>query len=190
MDADDPDPVRHAAPHEFALNLPAALAELRQDSWERLVGPRFLARAFHRHGVALAAALVLATAALFTLIAALPRGAGAGFYAYVPHGAMVLLFTPALLALLLALHLGSVLTLFLLLPYTKMVHGFFRLTALMAEEAKRASHRPRRPARPPAGNKAPLAAASALPRGTGCPADLRTSGGPDRPCGGSDGGKT
>jgi citrate/tricarballylate utilization protein len=35
---------------------------------------------------------------------------------------------------LLALHLGSVLTLFLLLPFTKMVHGFFRMTALVAEE--------------------------------------------------------
>ncbi|MBE2278233.1 MAG: hypothetical protein IAE87_18280 [Rhodobacteraceae bacterium] len=39
-------------------------------------------------------------------------------------------------AALLALHLGAVLALFMLLPFTKMVQGFFRLIALMAEQAK------------------------------------------------------
>lgn len=34
---------------------------------------------------------------------------------------------------LLALHLGSVLAFFLLMPYSKMVHGFFRFTALVRE---------------------------------------------------------
>jgi citrate/tricarballylate utilization protein len=37
---------------------------------------------------------------------------------------------------MLALHLASVLTLFLLMPYSKMVHGFFRLAALMADAAR------------------------------------------------------
>lgn len=41
----------------------------------------------------------------------------------------------AVMPVMLVLHLGAVATLFLLLPYTKMVHGFFRLTALIAEEA-------------------------------------------------------
>lgn len=36
--------------------------------------------------------------------------------------------------LLLAIHLGAVLTLFLLTPYSKMAHGFFRLAALIHEE--------------------------------------------------------
>jgi citrate/tricarballylate utilization protein len=31
---------------------------------------------------------------------------------------------------MLAVHLGCVLTLFLMMPYSKMVHGFFRLAAL------------------------------------------------------------
>lgn len=38
---------------------------------------------------------------------------------------------------LLALHLGAVLAFFLLLPWTKMVHGFFRLAALLIEEQKK-----------------------------------------------------
>ncbi len=45
---------------------------------------------------------------------------------------------------LLALHLASVLALFLLLPFSKMVHGAFRLAALTAEAAHR-----RRDARAP-----------------------------------------
>ena len=38
--------------------------------------------------------------------------------------------------LLLAIHLGSVLALFLLLPFSKMVHGFYRLSALIVEHQK------------------------------------------------------
>ena len=37
---------------------------------------------------------------------------------------------------LLALHLGAVLALFLLTPYSKMVHGFYRLAALVVEEGR------------------------------------------------------
>jgi citrate/tricarballylate utilization protein len=41
-----------------------------------------------------------------------------------------------LLAVLLALHLGTVLALFLLVPYSKMAHGFYR-TAALIRDAKR-----------------------------------------------------
>jgi len=41
-----------------------------------------------------------------------------------------------LVAPLLALHLAVVTVLFLLMPYSKMVHGFFRLAALVAEAGK------------------------------------------------------
>ena len=34
---------------------------------------------------------------------------------------------------LLALHLGAVLTFFLLIPYSKMTHGFYRIAALTRE---------------------------------------------------------
>lgn len=39
----------------------------------------------------------------------------------------------AAMPVLLALHLGSVLSFFLLTPYTKMVHGFYRLAALIRD---------------------------------------------------------
>jgi citrate/tricarballylate utilization protein len=88
---------QYTPPHEFALNLPAALAEVRQESWERMVGPAPLARAFHERGVALAGAMVAGIALVFGLIAALPAGDGAGFYAFMSHAAMVTIFAPAFL---------------------------------------------------------------------------------------------
>ena len=48
---------QYTPPHEFALNLPAALADVRQESWERHMRPKALGALFHESGVALAAAL-------------------------------------------------------------------------------------------------------------------------------------
>lgn len=96
---------QYTAPHEFDLNLPAALAAARVDSWERFAWPGGLAKTFQSHGTALAAALVLGCAVLFALIAALPGG-GVGFYAWLSHGAMVAIFMPAFLLPLLAIAIG------------------------------------------------------------------------------------
>ena len=88
---------QYTAPHEFDLNLPKALAEVRQASWEAYAWPQPLARAFHRSGVPLALACVLGFAAIFALIQALPGG-GEGFYAaYVAFGLMVAVFLPVFL---------------------------------------------------------------------------------------------
>ena len=43
----------------------------------------------------------------------------------------------ALMPALLAIHLGSVLTFFLLTPYTKMAHGFYRLAALIRDAQRK-----------------------------------------------------
>ncbi|MEM7045619.1 MAG: 4Fe-4S ferredoxin, partial [Pseudomonadota bacterium] len=51
--------------------------------------------------------------------------------------ALYWLGTTALMPTLLALHLGAVLAFFLLTPFTKMAHGFYRLSALVLEESKR-----------------------------------------------------
>jgi citrate/tricarballylate utilization protein len=88
---------QYTEPHEFALNFPAALAEVRQDSWERLAWPQPLARRFHESGVALALAAAIAFAVIFALIQMLPPASGEGFYAYFAHGALVAIFAPAFL---------------------------------------------------------------------------------------------
>ena len=86
---------QYTEPHEFALNLPRALAELRHDSWKTLAWPRGLAALFDRAGVAVAAGLVLAFAALFWTASALRPESGEGFYAVMSHGMMVAIFAPA-----------------------------------------------------------------------------------------------
>ncbi|MGB5557287.1 MAG: tricarballylate utilization 4Fe-4S protein TcuB [Paracoccaceae bacterium] len=88
---------QYTEPHEFALNFPAALAEVRQESWERHAWPAPLARLFHESGVAVAAALVAAFALIFGMLQTLRPESGEGFYAYLAHGAMVALFLPAFL---------------------------------------------------------------------------------------------
>jgi citrate/tricarballylate utilization protein len=97
---------QYVPPHEFAVNLPAALNDVRQESWERLARPQAFARLFHERGMALMAAMVAGFAVLFALMAALRPESGEGFYAYLSHEAMVALFTPAFLLPLLAIALS------------------------------------------------------------------------------------
>ncbi|MBY6092319.1 tricarballylate utilization 4Fe-4S protein TcuB [Maritimibacter alkaliphilus] len=99
------DACQYTAPHEFALNLPAVLAEVRQDSWEETAVPRALGQAFHRSGTLIAGATVLIMALLFWLARHLP-GEGTGFYAILGHGAMLAIFLPATLLPCLAIALG------------------------------------------------------------------------------------
>ena len=86
---------QYTAPHEFDLNLPQALAELRRDSWESFAWPQPLARRFHSYGGAIALALVLGFALLFLAIRTIGSAGGEGFYAVLSHNAMVAIFLPA-----------------------------------------------------------------------------------------------
>ena len=86
---------QYTAPHEFDLNLPKALAEVRQASWEDFAWPRSFASLFARSGVAIGAGLVLAFTLFFLLIQAIRPEDGEGFYAYMSHGLMVAIFLPA-----------------------------------------------------------------------------------------------
>lgn len=85
---------QYTAPHAFDLNMPAALAAVRREAWEDYAWPQPFARAFHRSGVAIAAAGVVCFAAIFLLIQALPEPQGEGFYAIMSHRLMVLIFGP------------------------------------------------------------------------------------------------
>ena len=88
---------QYTAPHEFDLNLPKALAELRQASWEEHAWPRPLASIFRRNGVAIAIATVIGFALLFLAIRVLGPAGGEGFYAVMSHSVMVTIFVPAFL---------------------------------------------------------------------------------------------
>lgn len=96
---------QYTEPHEFALNLPRALAEARVESWERFACPQALGGMFHRHGMAVAAALVAGFAALILMVQVLPGG-GDGFYAYLGHTMMISIFLPAFVLPLAAIGVG------------------------------------------------------------------------------------
>jgi citrate/tricarballylate utilization protein len=106
---------QYAPPHEFGINVPQTLAEIRRRSYEQYCWPAFLGSAFRSNGVltalALAAGLtVLMFAAAWTMNAdALRRSnPGGDFYAVVPHAAMVALFGAVGLFVLTALGAGVI----------------------------------------------------------------------------------
>jgi len=88
---------QYTAPHEFDLNLPAALANVRHDSWEEYAYPSAIARAFQKNGMAIALATLLGFALIFAAARWLGQGAGDGFYAVMSHNLMVAIFAPAFL---------------------------------------------------------------------------------------------
>ena len=97
---------QYTAPHEFDLNLPRALAEVRHDSWEEHVWPSAFGRLFQRKAWPTILAIVLGFAALFLAIRTLGAQAGDGFYAVLSHSAMVAIFLPSFVIPLLAVAVG------------------------------------------------------------------------------------
>jgi citrate/tricarballylate utilization protein len=74
---------QYAPPHEFAVNVPKALAQIRVQSYERYAWPPL----FRRGGRMAAAALLVGLAGW-----GLAAGNGANFYAVISHGLMVGVF--------------------------------------------------------------------------------------------------
>ena len=97
---------QYSDPHEFAVNLPRALAEVRAESWERFAWPGPLSRTFQQSGVALAAVIVAGIGLFFLALQMLQPDHGAGFYAHLSHSAMIAIFIPAFLLPMLAIAVG------------------------------------------------------------------------------------
>jgi len=102
---------QYAPPHEFAVNVPRAMAQVRARTYADHAWPAPLGRLYERNGLTLALALTVGLA-LFLMLAAARTGslwgpAPAGsFYAIFPHGTMVSLFAPVFLFSVLALTIG------------------------------------------------------------------------------------
>ncbi len=108
---------QYTAPHEFNLNLPKALADVRQQSWQDMAYPQFLSRAFHTNGTAIALAVVAGFFLFMRLLSGKPDDASiGGFYALLSHNAMVALFLPAFVLPIVAIGTG-------LLRYWKTIGG-------------------------------------------------------------------
>jgi citrate/tricarballylate utilization protein len=101
---------QYAPPHEFAVNVPSAMARVRAETYAAYAWPRMLGVLYARNGVLLATALTVALCAFLLLAVArvgpLWRSVDGHFYAIFPHGLLVSLFGPVLLLAVLALGIG------------------------------------------------------------------------------------
>ncbi len=105
---------QYAPPHEFAVNAPVALAELREETYQRYAWPAFLAPIFERNGLWIALAAALAFAAFLLGFVAFQSPAAlfgihtdnGAFYRLMPHNAMVAVFGSVFLYAILALALS------------------------------------------------------------------------------------
>jgi len=102
---------QYAPPHEFGVNLPRAMARVRQQTWAEHAWPAAFGALYRRNGVWVALALVAALT-LFIALAALDPGGGwrvppqGDFYRVVPHRLMVGLFLPVFVYVVAVLAIG------------------------------------------------------------------------------------
>lgn len=103
---------QYAPPHEFAVNVPRAMAQVRQETYAHYAWPPALGALYRRNGLTLALATAAGLAAFLVLALAL-RGSlwhaplGGNFYAVFPHELMVALFGAAFGWSVLALAIGA-----------------------------------------------------------------------------------
>jgi citrate/tricarballylate utilization protein len=106
---------QYAPPHEFELNVPRALGELRQETYQDASWPAALKASFRNNGALVASVTALSIAAVLLLafllsgteeILTTHRGAGA-FYYVIPYTAMVIPFMAVAALLLLSLAKGA-----------------------------------------------------------------------------------
>ena len=104
---------QYAPPHEFGINVPATLAEIRLRSYEEYCWPRALGASFQHHGMRTA---LLLAGALALVVLLLSHGSGrtkiwptdrsADFYAVIPHGVLVAVFGSVFVFSLVAMGIG------------------------------------------------------------------------------------
>ncbi|MDR6860925.1 tricarballylate utilization 4Fe-4S protein TcuB [Variovorax guangxiensis] len=103
---------QYAPPHEFAVNVPRTMAQVRATTYEEFAWPPAFALAYRRNGLAISLATAAGIALFLAMVVAM-RGSlsGAGlvgnFYAIFPHNLMVSMFGAVFAFALLALSMGA-----------------------------------------------------------------------------------
>ncbi|MFO1136344.1 MAG: tricarballylate utilization 4Fe-4S protein TcuB [Rhodoblastus sp.] len=104
---------QYAPPHEFAVNVPKAMAKARVETYSEFAWPRAFGRLYAHAGLTVSLSLA-GGLALFLLLASILSGGffrkieGGNFYAIFPHNLLVALFGPAFLYAIVALCAGAV----------------------------------------------------------------------------------
>ncbi len=102
---------QYAPPHEFAVNVPKSMAQVRVQTYADYAWPAALGSLYQRNGLTLSVALAAGLALFLVLAIALTGGLGnvplsGNFYSVFPHGLMVWMFAPIFLFAVLALGVG------------------------------------------------------------------------------------
>ena len=106
---------QYAPPHEFAVNVPQAMARVRATTYRDYAWPSALGRLYERNGLVVALALAAGLALFLALGVALngrlwspaaTAGMAGDFYDVFPHNLLVSLFAPVFLYAVLALAMG------------------------------------------------------------------------------------
>ncbi|TCQ92612.1 tricarballylate utilization 4Fe-4S protein TcuB [Pseudomonas sp. JUb52] len=102
---------QYAPPHEFAVNIPQAMAKVRGQTYAHFAWPAAFGRLYQRNGLTLASATA-GGLALFLLLALAVRGTlfpgplAGNFYAIFPHNLLALMFGGVFTLVILALAIG------------------------------------------------------------------------------------
>ena len=100
---------QYAPPHEFGINVPNTLAQIRLQVYQDYAWPRALGIAFTRHNLLTGIALAATFSAIFAVTAQNLSPTNSGdFYAVVPHSVMVTLFGLVFLFSIVAMTVGLV----------------------------------------------------------------------------------
>ena len=101
---------QYAPPHEFAVNVPRAMAEVRLNTYTEYAWPPALGSLYKRNGMTLALALAAGLTLFLMLAGRSARSAadiaGSNFYAIFPHNFLALVFGAVFLFSALALGIG------------------------------------------------------------------------------------
>lgn len=96
---------QYTEPHEFAINIPALLANVRAQNWEQHVKPQQLSRLMQR-SMWPYAFLVVLFIMLFSTVINVPWLSAQPFYSSISHNTLVLIFTPLFVVPLISLAAG------------------------------------------------------------------------------------
>lgn len=105
---------QYAPPHEFGINIPKAMAQVRGQTYADYAWPPALGQLYQRNGLTLSLALVAGLFLFLALAVALQGGwgrlwgadLGNNFYHLFPHNLLVSLFAPVFLFVVFALFMG------------------------------------------------------------------------------------
>jgi citrate/tricarballylate utilization protein len=100
---------QYAPPHDFAVNVPKAMAVVRGQTYADYAWPPSLGALYRHNGLLISVALAAALGGFLMLVSRAPDAAytAGGFYNVFPHNTLVAMFAPVFLFVVLALLMGG-----------------------------------------------------------------------------------